>query len=338
MKLKKPWKPLASLSIAVLAVVGFAPVAMADTFTPMAEPPTVTINSTPGGALTKMLPGDPYSLASYEVDATVTSQGTVGNLSTVTMCWYVESGSSDCTGTDPRYEFKMTWTQSDEIFSVNGTNEYQNATSSIVGASTDLSVELKFKFNVSSAMFASNAWKVHVVALDRALTPQSSETSDPVAGPDYKSNLIVDYFGAVTAPRLAQSFGEIAAGTSSDVPNATTGEFKANGASDISMSASTFTDDYSHTLGFFTGAYDGVSIKPGVGEVYFACSPGATVIAATALSTSPVSVDANKFALGTTETADSSLKHSCRLAYGGGATQANTAYSSTVVVAIGAHD
>ena len=161
MKLKKPWKPLASLSIAVLAVVGFAPVAMADTFTPQAEPPIVTITSWDGQAGTHLLPATPRSVASYEVDATVADQGTVANLSTVTMCWYVASGTTptgtpNCSGSDPRYEFKMTWTESSDTFAVDGTNAYQDATSESVGMHTDLSVVLKFKFKVSSAMFASN--------------------------------------------------------------------------------------------------------------------------------------------------------------------------------------
>jgi hypothetical protein len=159
------------------------------------------------------------------------------------------------------------------------------------------------------------------------------------SGADYKTGLIVDYFGSVTTGRASQSFGNIAAGSSYELNDKKTGDFKANGSSDILLSASLFDDSLTHSVTTTTHSLAfATTSTPASGEVYFACSPGATVIAPVLLGTSPEKVALSQFVLGTvTEAADTAQTHSCILTYGGGATEANNAYSSTVVVSIAAH-
>lgn len=322
-------KRVAAFAAALIGVVGFAPSTVADTFTPENDPPTVTLVSYP----TSMQPANPRSTIDYTVSATIGSQGTLSNLSSVTMCFFEAGfGTQDCTnaGSEPKYEFKMTWTQSSNSFSVTGSNNYRNSGSSTsYGDGTGLSMDIDFTFKISNAMIAGNSWNVYIEAID----DQGNDSADPafsIWNDPLGTGITVEYFGAVTTSRSSQSFGQIGYLGSSTIDDISTGSLLANGLSTVSLTATDFTNGLN--------TIDLSASSPMSGEVQMLCNSGSTFDDGIAYSigNSAVGIDNFLFSSGTGETADTSHKHSCDLTFGGGAPAANIQYSNTVTVSIGA--
>lgn len=304
--------------------------AVADTFTPLSDPPTVEITNAP----TTMQPNYPSSDASYSVDATIGTQGTVENLDTVTMCFYRMSGDNTCAdaATDPKNEFKMVWTQSSNTFTVTGTNNYEDDGSAATGLSTDLSLSISFDFKISNAMDAGLDWEVKVFAVD-----DDGQNSDQTVDMNYEftdveSLISVYYWGEVTTDRAGLDFGNVAANQSADVDGASLGAFVANDSSYIYLDATDFSDGNGSTLSIDTIG------SPMLGEVTLSCEYGATEYSGSSPTyvgtTAYMPLASSLFSDGTGETPDSSQIHSCRLEYGGGATVAEVEYENTVTVAI----
>lgn len=302
--------------------------AQADTFTPTNDPPTVENLIVPGA----MQPASPRSTANYEVVATVGSQGTVANLKTVTMCWYKGSSDDTCAdaATDPKTQFKMTWTQASNSFSVTGTNNYLNAGSSTTyGDGSGLTMDVTFKFKISEAMLFGEDWNVKVVVIDQQ---DNSTSNDPIFSSELSaSNLVVLYFGSVKTQPSSKSFGSLKLSESSQVTNVSSGAFTANGLSDIDISATDFTYN-SETI-----PLDAMNMTPASGYVAMDCNAGSSFgdnYNVRVSSIAQIFID-DQFSDGTGEGTESALPHSCQLTYGGGAPVANVVYSNTVTVGIG---
>lgn len=326
-----------AIATAVMALFGLASIAtpaLADTFTPLNDPPTVlnTALSQGGTAASSMTPAHPRSTSVYTVSADIGSQGGLSNLDTVTMCFingdninYGVSGVADCSGagTNPKNLFKMVWTQATDSFAVAGTNNYQNVSSvSNYGDGTALSATMDFNFKISEAMLQGGSWIVRIEAVD----DQGQVSTTGEAGP-----ITVNYFGAVTTQRVAQGFGSLLGNNLQTIDGIKTGEFIANGVSYLSLAASDFT--YStHTVAIQANG----GLAPGSGEVAFDCEAGATHSSSGyRIGTTATSIDWNLFSNGTGESANTSQLHSCFLLFGGGASVANVQYSNTVTVGIG---
>lgn len=302
--------------------------ARADVFTPTNDPPTVENLVLPEA----MQPASPRSTAVYDLVATVGSQGTVANLKTVSMCWYKGSASSSCddAATDPKTQFKMIWTQSTNSFSVVGTNNYRNAGSSTTyGDGTALSMDVTFKFRISDAMLFGEDWNVKVSVVDQQ---DNSTPADPMFSSEIEaSNLVVLYFGAVSTQPSSKPFGALGFGESNDVTNVSTGQFRANSASDINISATDFTY-LSNTIPLDTS-----NSSPASGYVAMDCNQGENFgdSPPVRVSSSPQLLISNVFSSGTGESTDTTFPHSCRLVFGGGAAVANVLYTNTVTIGIG---
>ena len=322
---------------AVLALFGLASIAtpaIADTFTPLNDPPTVLSTGLfqGGTATSSITPAHPRSTTVYTVSADVGSQGGLSNLDTVTMCLingdnisYGVSGVADCSGagTNPKNLFKMVWTQATDSFAVTGNNFYQNVSSvSNYGDGTALSATMEFKFKVSEAMLQGGSWIVRVEAVD----DQGQVSTTGEAGP-----ITVNYFGAVTTQRVSQDFGSLLGNNVQTIDGIKTGEFIANGVSYLTLAATDFT--YSTNTVAIQG---NGGLAPAAGEVAFDCEAGAThTSSGYRIGTTATSFDWNLFSGGTGESANTTHQHSCFLLFGGGASVANVQYTNTVTVGIG---
>ena len=324
MRIRKTKKTVAVLGLLLLANLGIAPMANADTFTPQNDAPVVDITSNP----TSMMPANPRSTQDYSVKATIGSQGTVANLKTVTMCWYLyDEASEDCinAATNPKHEFMMTWTEATKSFAVTGNNNYRDAGSKTnYGDGTGLSLEIEFIFKISNAMLHSGDWALRVVAIDDQ--DQSSIDSLDLNNDYDRYLLTVDYFGAVTTQRAAQDFGSLAFNGLQTISGIKTGDFIANGSSFLGIEATDFKYGSSGTVEL-SGTY------PLPGEASLICSQGS--LGGVYVNPTNSYLDFGLFSEGTGESAVTNLTHECTLKFGGGADVANVQYSNTVTITIG---
>lgn len=354
MNSRKRFSALAAFA-AVAAVISLTPSASADSFVPLPDPPTQEVLSAPS----TMQPAYPNSTSVYTVAVAVGSQGTVANIDYIEMCWWkTSSGLSECTydstnSLDPRTQFKMTWynydaregadpAYADEWFSIaesyDGggyfwTNHYENANStSGYGDGTDSSMNIVFKFRVSNAMLAGNDWNVRVTAYDLngSSTPQTH------------SNISVNYFGAVTQDRSSQDFGNL--GSSNNnwiVEEIEDGDFVANGPSDLTYKATSFTYEVGGSVVSEIPLATGTpTTSVPQGQAAVDCNPNWNwdENSAVRMSSSPYLMRENVIGDSGTEWGQwFNFEHACRVIYPGGASVANVTYGNTFTVGIGSN-
>ena len=302
-----------------------APSAQADdTFTPVNLPsvPTVAIQSVPS----PLQPAYPRSTTTYTVTATVSNADGFSAIDNVQMCWYLDGGVCDPTGSDPRSSFFMNYNVATDSFSVAGTNNYLNVSSSTTTLSST-SRDVNFSFKISDAMLASETWDVEVRAYNKDIDGNDQY------GSDLATNKTVNYFGYATTGRTGVAFGSILEGSASSVttPGNDYGSFIAN---DIS-SLSALSTDFTHTTGGTvddTLALTSIS-PPASGSVRFFLGDNR---AGLIVSGTPGILYGNTgiFEEGTGETPQN-LSSSAQVEYGGGAKFPGEQYSATVTIAIG---
>jgi len=294
--------------------------------------------STAGIALTQspvIQPAYPRSTDIYTVSAqiSVTSPVTLEALKDVTMCWVktdeIAAGkaSSDCSTLDPRYNFKMTWSEAnaasatgddvgiagfavvrDETF---GKTKYRNARSQVETtegvASYDNSVQsmkIKFNFRVSSAMTAGEQkWSVSLTAA------YDTDASPTVVTAE---NLSVGYFSSISIDKELVDFGAVAPGATKPSQQLKLGAYRANSESELVLRGT----DYVCAENACSSALLLVNNPESnaVGTVVLECRPkdGSPITLTT--SNTPILVIP-----ATGELEEELTSFSCTLSYGGGA-------------------
>lgn len=306
--------------------------AFADTFSPQNDPPTIAGLVVPNA----LAPAHPRSISTYTVSATVGSQATVANIKYVDICWYnKDSGTADSfcanASTDPINEFHMRWTENGDLqtggpFSVTGNNNYANSGSSAeYGDGTGLTMDIHFKFKVSEAMHFGSNWSLHVWVTD---DQDQTSQEDNAFNEWFVDGLSVTYFGQVSTARSAHSFGELRTGEYQLAENISSGTYRANGNSHLTIEATDFT--------YLTQTLSLQNYPPSTGFVSLRCNPGQIFNDGGSINVLGIAdiYDYSNFAAGTGEGVGTPVEHSCRLDFGGGAQVANVAYSNTVTLAI----
>jgi hypothetical protein len=356
---QRPFALAAALALILSALVAAAsPAAKADTFTPGAAAPVVTImdfssdiqphfensSQAPDGAV-------PYFVTVEVVD----SDG-VGTIKDVSICLF-NGDSSEGAGcansnADPKTMFYMDWLAADldegetYLSDASGSSGFavgNGGSLYAIGAGTDLSswgttggttpgtLTLTFRFYVSAAMLAGNDWTVRATATDDAGLEGTATTET--------NAVTVQYFGAVTTARASIGYGTIAPGASAPVIDQPLGLFVANDGSETDLVG----EDFTYVSGPFTSTLDLVDeATPGSGEVSLRCWRGDAELGDSAsirvVPVTPRNLPSSVFggagaARGTGET-PIELKHGCELSYGGGALVSSQQYQADITVGI----
>lgn len=301
---------------------------------PSLQPPTIS----PAG------PADPRVDTVYEVSAqiSVTEPVVLSALQGVSMCWWkaddvgVDKASTDCSTLDPRYNFKMMWTESAATNDGSGgfavatsadfpTNQYQNVGSQVEVmegvASYDPnahSMTINFKFRVSSAMAQGDQWSVSVTATyDEIGAPVTTTTT---------SDLSVGHWSEIFTQKQSVDFGPVGPLGEKASPELNLGKYRANGTSRLTLQGS----DYSCVGDGCTTSLTLATTTPSGGSVWLKCTPkdGAEI---------NVTTGASQFLLlDPTGEEDATLPtFTCSLTYGGGASRALATYSGPISMNIG---
>jgi hypothetical protein len=347
------------LGVAVILAAVSPQIAQADTFTPKADPPVVSISS----SALSIQPG-PLG-ATYSVVANVASQGTMAHIAGVTLCLTdlpdvgTQNAITECASStpDPIHAMVMTWTHATTapdvaaafaVVNANAANDigvawvpasggtpasgqnpdkntYVDAGSTALLTAltpvplTALAADWTFTFNVSKAMFAGNAWRAIVVATDTEAQVSNSA--------ELGSNTVA-YYGEVSTQRSnSHNFMTLAKDRFASSGPIKDGAFIANANSDISMSATDFT--------YENDPLDVITLStstPGAGQAKLACGASNGITSAS----QTIHTD---FATGTGEVANDTNTSDCTLTYGGGTATMHSGvpYSSTITTTIAAH-
>jgi hypothetical protein len=358
---QRPFALAAALALILSALAAAAsPAAKADTFTPGAAAPVVTITGfseviQPHFGNSSQAPG---GAVAYFVTVQVVDSDGVDTIEEVSICLFngASADGADCAdfNANPKTMFYMDWLADDVIegdLAVYGPNSSGNTGFAVgnadslyaIGGGDDLSsweteggttpgtLTLTFRFYVSAAMLAGNDWTVRATATDDAdLEGTATTLTDAVT---------VQYFGAVTTARTSIDYGTIAPGASVAVIDQPLGRFVANDRSETNLVG----EDFTYTSGPFTSTLDLVdSVTPGSGEVSLRCWRGDVALGDSefirVVPITPLDLPSSVFggvgaARGTGET-PIELKHGCELFYGGGALVSSQQYQADITVGI----
>ena len=277
----------------------------------------------------ELQPAFPRSTESYTVTARIAVPVGIGQLDTVTMCWYKsdavgdpDDGVSDScanAATNPETEFEVVWEQLSGEFTKTGSNNYQMQDGSDFSDAEFTVVEVYFVFKVSNAMRAGN-WTVKVTALDVSGEVRSeSEYATVYTFVEMQSG----------TGRAQQAFGALAEGASSTISDIAVGSYSANTTADFTIRADDFTAS-GRTVGVKTTAGN-----PAAGEVALDCNIGDT-LAVSPPRVTKTNTDMSANLTPTGEPRNTTQRMSCRLTYGSGAPLALLNYSNTVHFTIAA--
>jgi hypothetical protein len=366
-------RPFALAALFALVISAFAiagpPAANADTFTTGKAAPVVTITAYPDDIqpyfMNTTTPPLSAPAVAYTVTVTVVDSDGVDTIDLVEVCFYnSDSSLAACQATDanPKTTFLMDWDSSvasptfgadqsgTDGFALGrtGTNYALGSDFSAAPGGTDQrsswstsdelpsTLTLNFRFYASNAMLAGDDWTVVATAID-----EDDETGSAREGFDAPTGYIfVNYWGEVTTARASVDYGTIDAGEFTDRENEPLGSFVANDDSLTKLAGEDFTFTPVGGGGPFT--LDLVEFdEPGIGQVSLLCSLGTALDPNDAIF---VPASGSSYLVGTvfggsgaargTGEAPQSLAHSCRLAYGGGATVSSAQYQADITVTI----
>jgi len=244
-------------------------------------------------------------------------------------------GSDPGGGTDPVMVL-------DHGFRILGDAQHADAASTSDLAELDadaIEVGLSFRFRTSVALRAGDeAWAVRVVALDANGNHSAGDDPDALTETAWQRvGLTVAEFRAVIS-RSPVAFGALLPGAAITVEGVTSGSFLANAPSALTITSTDFVHD-GGTSGNSVISVRDVPGEPEAAELTLDCSAGAAFDPSRSLrvANSPAAdefLERDLYATGTGEIADTSRVHSCRMAYGGGATAVGRQHSGTIAISI----
>lgn len=326
-KLNRSGAVLATGALLAAGLVGaFAGPAGADTLEQSNEPPVVSALNATGSAT--MQPDSDSSEGTYSVTATVSDANTVQDLTTVSLCMYLDGASDTCASPDGTTQALLTWTQATDTFAMNdGAGAYWvDATSTENYSAGNDDMGFTFNFKVSEAARAGN-WNAKVIAVDDAAASDSEvDTSNTMA-----------YYANVDTNRAAQDYGSLAAGGTSNKLDISSGTIQANGSTDVFYAAGSFNNPVeSVNLTNYQAINSSVAVTPAEGSYALDCQSGATFTqgSSTRVATVATEITSAAFTTGTAEGGASDSTASCRLTNGGGVPTGT--YTGTVQVTVGA--
>jgi len=355
---QRPFALAAALALILSALVAAAsPAAKADTFTPGAAAPVVTIT----GFSEAIQPfyensSDADPGVAYFVTVEVVDSDGVDTIETVSICLFNgdsnDGAGCDAPDADPKTMFYMDWLadgldegetygpgasgssgfevgNSDSLYAIGGGTDVSSWATT--GGTTPGLLTLTFRFYVSAAMLAGSDWTIRATATD---------DEDKVGTATTATNAVtVDYFGAVTVTRTSIDYGTIAPGESAARLNRPLGKFVANDESETGLTG----EDFTYTSGQFISTLDLVDdATPESGEVSLRCWRGDAELGGSesilVVPIFPRDLPSSVFggagaARGTGED-PTELKHGCELSYGGGAVVSSQQYQADITVGI----
>jgi hypothetical protein len=358
---QRPFALAAALALILSALVAAAsPAAKADTFTPGAAAPVVTITDFSNVIqpfFENSSDADPG--VAYFVTVEVVDSDGVDTIETVSICLFNgdsnDGAGCDAPDADPKTMFYMDWLadgldegetygpgasgssgfevgNSDSLYAIGGGADVSSWATD--GGTTPGTLTLTFRFYVSAAMLAGSDWTIRATATD------NTDGAPKVGTATTATNAVtVQYFGAVTTTRTSIDYGTIAPEESAARLDQSLGRFVANDESETDLVGEDFT--YSTGPSFTSTLALVDKDTPGSGEVSLRCWRGDAALGATSILVVPdtardlpSSVFGGAGAARGTGEEPLELKHGCELSYGGGATVSSQQHQADITVGI----
>jgi hypothetical protein len=203
-------------------------------------------------------------------------------------------------------------------------------------------VRLSFRFRTSVGLRAGDeTWAVRVVAIDANGNHSAGGDPEVLADtPWQRIGLTVAEFRAVIR-RSPVAFGALLPGGSITLAGVSSGSFLSNAPSALTITSTDFVYDGSGDSGGGTSIITVRSEEgePSTGELTLDCNAGATFDAGASIRVGNAPgadrfLERDLYAAGTGETPDDSRVHSCRMAYGGGASAIGRQHAGTIAISI----